>query len=93
MLIEWAESAVRDMEGIYQYRAREDGETFASSVIQRITATTERLTMFPLSGRRGSVDGTREVVVNGLPYVIHYTVDGAYTRIVRVRHTSREPLQ
>lgn len=93
MLIKWAESAARDMEGIYQYLAREGGEKLADSTIQRITTTTERLILFPLCGRVGCVEGTREVAVKDLPYLIHYIVKSEDVHIVRVRHTSREPLQ
>lgn len=84
---------MRDMEALYRYREREGGPQFADEIVQRIVDATERLGLFPLSGRQGVVSGTRELVLKDLPYVIHYVVEEERVAIARVRHTSRQPLQ
>lgn len=91
MWIEWAVPAMEDMEGIYQYR-REFGEGHVNDIVGHIVASTELLLSFPLSGRQGKVSDTRELVVRDCPYLIHYSVHEETIFILRVRHTSREPL-
>jgi toxin ParE1/3/4 len=49
-----------------------------------------RLEHFPLSGRLGRIEGTRELVVSGLPYVIPYRVVDDVVLISSVIHTSRK---
>jgi toxin ParE1/3/4 len=48
--------------------------TAARRVIARIRDTADNLASSPEMGRRGSVTGTREMVVRRLPYVIVYEV-------------------
>ncbi len=48
--IVWSESALRDIELIAEYIAR-DSEERASLFVQRLMSAIERLTSFPYSGR------------------------------------------
>jgi addiction module RelE/StbE family toxin len=67
-----------------------DSVQAAERATQRIETAVERLADFPLSGRAGSVAGTREVVVTGLPYIIVYRVMDSEVQILRVYHSSRD---
>ena len=49
-----------------------------------------RLADFQLSGRRGAVDGTRELVVSRLPFIAVYRVMEAYVEIVAVFHAAQD---
>ena len=46
--------------------------------------------MFPRSGRLGQVQGTREVVVPGLPYIVVYTHDDIGVDIVAIFHGAQK---
>lgn len=49
-----------------------------------------QLEKFPFSGREGRVEGTRELVVPGLPYILPYRIEGEDIQIASVIHTSRK---
>jgi len=59
-------------------------------VDERIVAAARRLVDFPASGRVGRIAGTRELVINGTPYVAAYAVTQSAVRILRVLHGARE---
>ena len=67
-----------------------DNPTAAARVRHTIRGSVLRLLEFPESGRNGHIQGTREVVVTGLPYVVVYRVTGDTVEILRVLHTSQE---
>ena len=49
----------------------------------------ERLVDFPHRGRQGRREGTRELVISGLPYIVVYRVRDASIRILRVFHAAQ----
>ena len=51
----------------------------------------DSLEQFPNRGRAGQIDGTRELVVPGAPYVIVYSVSGDAVFVARIRHVSQDP--
>jgi plasmid stabilization system protein ParE len=59
-------------------------------VIFAIVRAALQLEQFPLSGRLGRIEGTRELVVPGLPYVVPYRVTDGAVLIASVIHTSRK---
>lgn len=65
----YAPGAVRDLEGLRGWIARENPAA-ARRTVERIVAAAERLTEFPEPGRPGLLPGTRVWVVTGLPYLI-----------------------
>jgi plasmid stabilization system protein ParE len=65
--------ALADLEGIYNWIARDSPQT-AKAVVERIFASTELLVSFPYMGRAGGDPGTREWVVPRLPYIVVYEV-------------------
>ena len=69
---------------------RADNPTAAARVRRTIRGSVLRLLDFPESGRTGHIQGTREVVVSGLPFVVVYRVTGETVEILRVFHTSQE---
>ena len=89
--VRWSLSALEDLKQQIRPIARDDPAA-ARSVAGRIDAAATMLGERPV-GRPGRVGGTYEKSVNGLPYVIAYSIetrDGRETVfILRVIHTAR----
>ncbi len=60
-----------------------------SRVAETIHRSISRLEMFPMSGRAGTVAGTYELVVPGLPYIAVYRVHEV-VEILAIFHTSTD---
>ena len=89
MKLEWSLFAVADREQIFDY-IEADNPNAAVSMDDRIESGIEILLQFPLSGRAGRVDGTRELVIAGTPYIAAYRVAGDTIRILRVLHGAQQ---
>ena len=90
MTVRWTDAAYADLEDIYLYIA-EDNPRAAARVVDRIEAHTEQeLSQFPLRGRIGRVEGTRELVITDYPnYLVAYEVDGDDIDVLAVVHGRR----
>jgi toxin ParE1/3/4 len=89
MKVRWLESAVTSLRAIHQFVASRNSDA-AKTVVSRIERTVERLETHPLSGRTGTVEGTREVVIPGLPYLVVYRIRDNEVQILRVWHTRQD---
>jgi toxin ParE1/3/4 len=49
----------------------------------------ERLQEFPMIGRKGRVEGTRELVIAGTPYIVPYRVRDDVVQIITVLHNAQ----
>jgi len=87
MLIEWSIPARDDLKEAVAYIQRDDPAA-AQMVAQKILDAAQKLTDFPGLGRPGRVEGTRELVVSGLPYVMPYVVDSERVVLLRVLHSA-----
>jgi toxin ParE1/3/4 len=87
--IRWAPAAVDDLQGISDY-LREHHPSFAQPTIRKLYDAARSLKQFPNRGRAGQKDGTRELVIIPLPYIIVYGVDSHAVYIFRVIHTSED---
>ena len=67
-----------------------DSPAAAARVAAVLVDSTAHLEQFPLSGRSGRIEGTRELVIPGLPYIIPYRLAGDEIQILSVIHTSRK---
>lgn len=76
MTLRFAPRAVNQLANIREHLAARRPES-AELVRGRILATIGRLRELPRMGHVGSVAGTRELGVAGLPYVIVYRIDAA----------------
>ena len=88
MEIIWRRVALNDLEGIRRYIAQENP---AAGIRVRaiIRNAVEQLTDYPNLGRAGRVEGTREFVIAGTPYVVVYRALANRLRILAVIHGSR----
>jgi toxin ParE1/3/4 len=89
MLIEWSILARGDLKEAVAYIQRDDPAT-AQIVAQKIINATQKLVDFPGLGRPGRVEGTRELIVSNLPYVLPYVVEKERVVILRVLHSAMD---
>lgn len=73
MEIRWSERASGDFAGIIQYIRRENPDA-ALRMARTIYQQLEHLKKFLNSGRSGRVDGTRELTLPPLPFLVAYRV-------------------
>ena len=85
MSIRWSPTAVSDFESIRDYIAR-DSPLAARKVATLIKESVNLLINFPLSGRAGRVQGTRELVIPGTSYIAVYIIQGDEVQIASVLH-------
>lgn len=87
--VKWLRKALKNLEQAYDYVAEENVEA-AVGLVLKIHAATEQLAEFPMMGRAGRIDGTRELVITNTPYIVIYRVKGSSVEILRVLHSSRK---
>lgn len=88
MKLIWKAPAIEDLIELRNYIA-EDNPAAAARVATHLNDSAERLIQDPYSGRTGSVEGTRELVVTKYPYILVYEPKEGQVDILRVIHTSR----
>ncbi|MBB3314044.1 addiction module RelE/StbE family toxin [Rhizobium sp. BK196] len=94
MKLTWSVFALSDRDAIFTYIEAENPSA-AILVDERIVAAVRRLIDFPASGRVGRIAGTRELVINGTPYVAAYAISNPYSsrppwRAGMARHFANE---
>jgi addiction module RelE/StbE family toxin len=88
MRVHWTAPALRDIEKIGEYVAQRSPAA-AERLVSRIFGQIDTLIDHPHIGRVGRVDGTRELVISGAPYIAAYRVQDDAVEIAAVLHTSR----
>jgi toxin ParE1/3/4 len=81
----WTMVAVQDREQIFDYIAL-DSPSAALAVDGALSKQLSLLEEFPDMGRSGRVAGTRELVVQGTPFIVAYQVRKDSVRILRILH-------
>lgn len=89
MRLRWTSAAADDLENIANYLFEKTPEN-AARLIRELYEAPSTLKSFPNRGRPGKKQGTRELVMPSLPYVIVYEVRGDTAHIVRILHSSQE---
>ena len=89
MKVRWSAPALRDLEAIGDYIARDNPAT-ANRVVLRILDQTEMLTAHPEIGRPGRIAETRELVITDTPYIVPYRLRGAVIEVLAVFHGARK---
>ena len=90
MLINWSKYAHADiLETLTYFASIEDRET-GQEIVDKLFASTNILESFPFSGKQGRIEGTRELVIPKLPYILIYRIISSdVVEIARVFHTSK----
>lgn len=82
-------TALADLEALHEYIQR-DNQAAARKMVALIREAVEvRLVDFPEMGRRGRVEGTRELTLAGTPYFIVYRCDRSLIEVIAIIHSRR----
>lgn len=85
MRLKWTHAASRDLDSVEYYIGRANPGAAIETVIE-IIRHVGMLAEHPGIGRPGRVDGTRELVIAGLPYLVAYLHQGDTVTVLRVLH-------
>jgi len=86
--IRWTRLAVEDLSLAYEYVAAENPSA-AHAVIARIESAVNVLRAHPEIGRSGRVEGTRELIISGTPFIVAYRIARNRVEILAVIHGAR----
>lgn len=89
-MIEWTEQAVRQLDRAHDYIALSKSEEIAHGITMHIVASIQQLASFPMSGRRGRVPGTRELVISNTPFIAAYTIKSDRIVILAIYHGAQQ---
>ena len=89
MEIRWTQEAAADLEHITDYLFQNAPQR-AAELVRRIYNAPAALLTFPYRGRAGKKEGTRELVISSLPYIVVYQVTGEVIHIVRILHGAQK---
>jgi toxin ParE1/3/4 len=88
MEVVWASPALRDLHAHFDYLA-ERNPAAALRMEDAVRRAVEGLGEHPYRGRPGRIQGTRELVLSGLPYVVVYSVAEVRVTVLRVHHSAQ----
>ncbi|MDR2744070.1 MAG: type II toxin-antitoxin system RelE/ParE family toxin [Desulfovibrio sp.] len=84
-MIVWSKSAYADLQKVAAFFAEQENPELGRKAVLYIGLAAERLALFPLAGRKGRVEGTRELPMPKLPYLLVYAFDSSgRIKIVRI---------
>ena len=89
MHLEWSVFSLADRTAIFDY-IEADNPRAAIAIDDRIETRVEGLAQFPEMGRPGRIEGTRELVIPGTPYIAAYSIVGDTVRMLRVLHGAQQ---
>jgi toxin ParE1/3/4 len=89
MRIRWTIPASEDLESIHNY-LQGHFPLFAESTVRTIYRRILSLKVHPNRGRPGHRDGTRELALSPLPYVVVYAVKAQVVEILHIYHGSQD---
>ena len=92
MQLKWTEPAAQDLDKIEKYISRENSPAVAIDIVLKVIETVEMvLPTHPRAGRMGRVTGTREFLIEGVPFVVIYRQIGSdQLQIIRVLHDAQQ---
>jgi len=87
--IVWTERALAHLHAAYDYIA-DDNERAADSTLEKIIGVAEHLSRHPRLGHVGRLEGTRELVIANIPYIVVYRLQPKAIEILAVFHGARK---
>jgi toxin ParE1/3/4 len=88
MKVFWLRNALKNLHQAVSYIAKDDSKA-AAQVASRIREVAQNLASHPYIGRSGRVEGTRELVIPGLPFLMIYRIKNNRVEILRIHHTAQ----
>jgi toxin ParE1/3/4 len=89
LILQWLPLAIADRDAQLDYIAIEN-ITAAIEQGDRIADHVKKLIDHPKLGRPGRKKGTRELVIDGTPFIAVYQITGNVIQILRVLHGARK---
>ncbi|MSO62149.1 MAG: type II toxin-antitoxin system RelE/ParE family toxin [Acidobacteria bacterium] len=89
MQLRWTEEAADDLEHIAGYLLTHTPSR-APDLVRAVYDAPSDLLTFPNRGRQGKKEGTRELVLAPLPYLVVYKVLGDVIFVVRILHGAQK---
>jgi toxin ParE1/3/4 len=89
MQLRWTEEAEADLRRIADYLF-EHTPKHAPRIVQAIYDASVSVLIFPGRGRPGKKQGTRELVLTSLPYLVVYVVTDEVIHIARILHGAQK---
>jgi toxin ParE1/3/4 len=88
LTLRWSRFSVADRLAIFDYLDARNPQA-ASANDLAIEKQIDRLRRFPMLGKTGRIEGTRELMIKGTPYLVAYQLDRTTIRVLRILHTSQ----
>jgi len=89
MRIRWTPAAADDLQHIYDYLIEHE-PSLARSTVVSIRDAVLSLKKLPNRGRRGVVEGTRELLHRRLPYIVAYRVGQGAIEVLHIWHPAQD---
>jgi toxin ParE1/3/4 len=89
MQLRWAREAADDLERIADYLLAHSPDR-AAELVRSVYEASAALLAFPNRGRSGRIEGTRELVLTPLPYIVVYKVLDDAIFVVRILHGAQK---
>jgi len=89
MELRWTEEAAADLERIADYLFEHTPE-HAERLVRAVYEAPATLLMFPSRGRLGKKEGTHELVMWPLPYIVVYATRGDVIYVLRILHGAQQ---
>jgi toxin ParE1/3/4 len=89
MHLRWTSAAADDLERIHSYLVEYHSE-LAHPTVVRLYEAIRSLKAFPNRGRLVREEGTRELVLPRLPYIVVYRVEEEAIQILHIHHAARK---
>ncbi len=89
MRLRWTTPAANDLYNIVRH-IQEDNPAAAADVAKTVYEGCSGLRKFPYLGRKGRIDGSRELVFPGLPYIVVYRIHDQVVELLRIYHGAQD---
>jgi addiction module RelE/StbE family toxin len=89
MHLRWTQEAANDLEHIADYLLTHAPDR-APELVRAVYDAPSALLTFPNRGRPGKKEGTLELVLTPLPYIVVYRVRGDVIFVVRILHGAQQ---
>jgi toxin ParE1/3/4 len=89
MRVCWTTPAAEDLYDIVQH-IKQENPAVAARVAKTLYEGCAHLREFPRSGRKGRIEGTRELVFPSLPYIVVYQLKEKVVELLRIYHGAQD---
>jgi len=89
MRVRWLRLALADIDEMAEFISKEN-KTAAEKVVKLIYDRVHLLVQHPDIGRPGRVPGTRELYIEGTPFIVPYRIQKDEIQVLRVFHGARK---